>query len=262
MILNYEIIEEVYSTIMAELKINSIYYLAAFVAVILIIKRIAEEWKTQIKQDKTIDARMFLEMFWTYVVAICVIVGLPVFLQTVENLLAYFASEVHDQVGENLSKSYEESWESIKERYQEQLNTNGNFLDKALVWIYNQIDAMLYFLLFYIQKYLVFIFFAGRYLYLIILQIIAPFAIVLALNKDTIQYFYTYLKHVLVCYLMMPAYMIADRFADEIYLHMFKTYTEAVEVFALDVMTLFLLLTFLLKLYLFSFAQKQLTQIL
>lgn len=67
-----------------------------------------------------------------------------------------------------------------------------------------------YTVLLYATKYIFFFFAAARYLYLILLEIVTPIAIILYLDEKTRHYTHAYLKNLFVCYMTIPAFLIAN----------------------------------------------------
>ena len=53
-------------------------------------------------------------------------------------------------------------------------------------------------------------------MWLMMLQLLAPLALILAMSEKTISYFYTWLKNMLLCYLLIPFFIIADAFSESI----------------------------------------------
>ncbi|MDH6311067.1 hypothetical protein M2451_003889 [Dysgonomonas sp. PFB1-18] len=74
----------------------------------------------------------------------------------------------------------------------------------------------------YILKYIYFFFCAGRYLWLLMLEIVAPIAVICAMSEKTFDVFKTWLKNMAVCYLLIPFYLMADVFAESIIKVMFE----------------------------------------
>lgn len=57
----------------------------------------------------------------------------------------------------------------------------------------------------------IFFFFASaRYLYLILLEIVTPIAVILYMDEKTRHYTHAYLKNLFVCYMTIPAFLIAN----------------------------------------------------
>ena len=107
-------------------------------------------------------------------------------------------------------------------------------------------------LIYYLTEYLYFIFAAGRYLYLALLKIVTPIAVVCSLSEQTRGITITYLKNLAVCYMLIPSYLIANFFAE--------TLSEAIvgswETTSVNFDLLSLAVALVFKLSLFSAASK------
>lgn len=68
----------------------------------------------------------------------------------------------------------------------------------------------------FIFKYTYTFYILGRYMWMLLLELIAPIAIVLMINENTRSYFYTWLKNMLICYMLIPMFLLADKFANEV----------------------------------------------
>ena len=67
-----------------------------------------------------------------------------------------------------------------------------------------------YTILLYATKYIFFFFASARYLYLILLEIVTPIAVILYMDEKTRHYTHAYLKNLFVCYMTIPAFLIAN----------------------------------------------------
>ena len=67
-----------------------------------------------------------------------------------------------------------------------------------------------YTILLYATKYIFFFFASARYLYLILLEIVTPIAVILTWTRKTRHYTHAYLKNLFVCYMTIPAFLIAN----------------------------------------------------
>lgn len=94
------------------------------------------------------------------------------------------------------------------------------------LWIVDYLGAAaLQSVLFYLYKSMYYFFCAGRYMWLIMLELVAPIAIVCAMDEKTSQVFHTWVKHMVICFLLMPFYAMADIFSDVISKYMFDELT-------------------------------------
>ena len=68
----------------------------------------------------------------------------------------------------------------------------------------------------FIYKYTYTFFILGRYMWLLMLELIAPVAIMLVIHENTRSYFYTWLKNMLICYMLIPMFLLAEKFSNEV----------------------------------------------
>lgn len=68
----------------------------------------------------------------------------------------------------------------------------------------------------FIYKYTYTFFILGRYMWLLLLEMVAPIAILLIINENTRTHFYTWVKNMLICYMLIPMFLLADKFSNEI----------------------------------------------
>lgn len=54
----------------------------------------------------------------------------------------------------------------------------------------------------------------GRYIYLLLLELVAPVAIICMLHPQTRGYFLTWTKNLFICHLLLPAFYLANYFSD------------------------------------------------
>ena len=54
----------------------------------------------------------------------------------------------------------------------------------------------------------------GRYIYLLLLELVGPVAIICMLHPQTRGYFLTWTKNLFICHLLLPAFYLANYFSD------------------------------------------------
>ena len=84
-----------------------------------------------------------------------------------------------------------------------------SYIFKALTGIALTIGLFLF-------KYTYTFFILGRYMWLLMLELVAPIAIVLCIHEATRSYFYTWIKNMIICYLLIPFFLLADAFSNEV----------------------------------------------
>ena len=115
-------------------------------------------------------------------------------------------------------------------------------------------DMTQYVVLNMLYKYLLYMFSSCHYVYLILLELIAPVAVVCALDKSTFSYFQSWVRNMIICYLMIPALIIANLFADSV-LTVLNDSVFNIPIGSIGLI-IFLLLGVLLKFKVFSFAMS------
>lgn len=58
-------------------------------------------------------------------------------------------------------------------------------------------------------------FILSRYMWLLMLELVAPIAICLSIHSATRSHFYAWLKNMIICYLLIPMFLLADHFSNE-----------------------------------------------
>lgn len=79
----------------------------------------------------------------------------------------------------------------------------------ALSWIIATIGILIF-------KWTYTIFITQRYMWLLMLELVAPIAIILVIHENTRTYFYAWLKNMIICYLLIPMFLLADLFSNEV----------------------------------------------
>lgn len=164
----------------------------------------------------------YMNLVWQYVFCIAAVALFPVLLEALEtvfgklmdDLQAGFGGKVYD-VADLFQKPIIAQFEkqfsdmSVMDVAGVLLNPIGSSFDYLLAYVAGVIAAPFYM---YAQT----LFIVGRYMFLLLLELISPVAIACFYNESTRTYFYTWCKNLLVCYLMVPAFILASKFSDAI----------------------------------------------
>lgn len=209
---------QVYKTLHTNELVNSLLALGIFIGVILVVRRIYRAYKDY-QGEK--DYKVLFDICKQYVLIILFICVFPVALNQIELILAgvqedvskHFNSSVERTTGEQFAK------EVTDYVHAQQASASDNLLDAINPAEYfnkmqRAVGVALNGFLLQINKYLYFFFCAGRYLWLLMLEIVAPIAIVCILDDETKQYFQTWLKNMFICYLLVPFFLLADVFGE------------------------------------------------
>jgi hypothetical protein len=212
--------EEVYSKLKTEAVTTSMLGLTMAVAAVLIITEIWKIYREAYKNEHgKPDIRDLMNLIGKYVMYLAIITALPFIISIVEKLLTITETallsawgskpDVGLKVLEKETQLAEENLFNWQFSLSDPLNLNALFvgIDYALT-------AMLKPILYYAIKHLYIIALFGRYAYLLLLEIVAPLAIVCLISEKTQQHFYTWVKNMMVCYLLIPGFMLADSFGN------------------------------------------------
>lgn len=213
-------LETVYTQIHTSAFINSLLGIAVFIGLILVIKKIYSTYDNY--QDQK-DYKLFFKLSKDYILIILFISIFPMSVYYIERVLAI----IQDNIRELIDPSVEQTaTQMLAEEVQKYVDDNSDFssaettvssIGNALNPLGPVIEAAnlgLNTLFLGITKYLYFIFSLGRYLYLLLLELFAPVAMVCVLDKETRPTFHTWLKNMLFCYMLIPAFLIADLMAE------------------------------------------------
>lgn len=191
---------------------KGIIALCTFVAVIIVIQKFVTAWKEAFSEgEKPADMKHFFRLFYIYIYVFTVIMAAPFAFTIVEKALGNVQNELIEHYQEDIDLSIDEAVMTFTKDYIEEVNRRSNWvgkqIDEVIVLPFN---IAIYTLLLYATKYIFFFFAAARYLYLILLEIVTPIAIILYLDEKTRHYTHAYLKNLFVCYMMIPAFLIAN----------------------------------------------------
>ncbi len=207
--------EEVYSKLKTDAVTTSMIGLTTAVAAILIINEIWKIYQEAYKNEHgRPDMRNVMNLISKYVMYLAIIIALPFIISLVEKLLEITETTLLSSWGSKPDvglKVLEKETQLVTE------NIGSSF------WSIRRLDiiafdalctAILKPILYYAIKHLYIVALFIRYAYLILLEIVAPLAIVCLISEKTQQYFFNWLKNMMVCYLLIPGFMLADAFGN------------------------------------------------
>ena len=252
--MDMEVIDNVVTAYEA-VKLNdvskSIIALCTFTAVIIIIHKFVTAFRTAHTDGEGINAKKFYDLFHIYIATLAIVIIAPFAFTVVEKGLGEVQNELIEHYQKDVDLSIDEAIVTFTKDYVEDVQRRNN-------WVGQQIQEVVmlpvciasYTILLYATKYIFFFFASARYLYLILLEIVTPIAIVLSLDEKTRHYTQAYLRNLFVCYMMIPAFLIANTFGSIIsdnIMHMMGQNKYSV---------LGLLFAFVFKLFLFAKSVK------
>lgn len=210
-------LKQVYSFLHTNGLVNSLILLSSFIALIFIIKRIYKAFKDYDKEDK--DYKVLFDIIKEYIMIITFIAIFPFVLNQVELLLAgvqdsvssHFNASVELSTDAYISKIVDDYIETKKENL---TTSNQSFATEVISipmeWFQSLLGTTLSTFTLQIMKYLYFFACGMRYLWLLMLEILAPLAIVCMLDEETKGYFKNWLKNMFLCYMLIPFFLLAD----------------------------------------------------
>ncbi|PHS04995.1 MAG: hypothetical protein COA88_12990 [Kordia sp.] len=213
-IIGYSEVEAVYQTFITNGTTVVFYAMSYTLAIIITVWKIVKAYWQEMEQGKVKDMKKFVTAFKPILPMMLVMAALPFIISLVESLFANLEANILDKTGsapEVLS-------------YMESADEEAAKMDEAYGLIWSVDQYLSYFMLtvlkpimIFIENYLFSMALAGRYVYLILLELIAPLAIVSLLFDKSHDIFWGWFKNMLVCYLLVPGFMIANYFADQMW---------------------------------------------
>lgn len=175
--------------------------------------------KEMISEGKGFNAKHFFELGKEYIFCIGIICILPVFIALIEQLFAYTAEHFTSGLVTNGVYNHDNIWLEPISNMLDELN-NNSIVDIAVSGLdtlsKSFFAAVIGSFFGCAYNYIMFVFVCTRYMMLILLEVIAPIAIVCLYNGDTRNSFYTWLKNMFACYMLYPGFIIASVFSDQI----------------------------------------------
>lgn len=236
---------------------KAIIGLCTFIALIFVINKFVTAYKEAfVEGESPANLKYFFRLFSTYIYFFVLISVAPFAFSIVEKGLGELQNELIQHYQKDIDLSIDEAITTFTKDYIEDVQRRHNWVGRQIQEVIMlPLNITVYTILLYATKYIFFFFAAGRYLYLILLEIVTPIAIVLYLDEKTRHYTQTYLKNLFICYMLIPAFLIANAFGSIIsdnIMHMLgeNKYTM-----------LGLLFAFIFKLFLFGKSVKYCNQL-
>lgn len=249
-------IESFYTTIHKDILSESLIGIATLIAVIVILKKFINAYKEAFSDSKPADVKHFFNLFHIYIYSFAIVSAAPAMFTVVEKGLGKMQTEYISKYSGDLDMAVDDAVKKYEQDYiQDDVeNSDDDMVSTALSSFWARQEAHIYKFFLFLTKYVFNIFVTGRYLYLLLLQIVTPLAIVSFLDDSLKQYGMNYLKHLLICYLMVPAFLLANKFGVELG----KTFIENLNKYSL----IAIFMGFIFKLGLLKKAQSYLERIL
>lgn len=166
-------------------------------------------------QDGQIDIKSFFKLFSTYIYMLLAISLAPVAFNLVEKGLAQMSDELvakhQGVINENLEGVIADFTNDKMNEIEE-----AGLVEGAILSFKAEFEILIYTIVIYTTKFLYMIFASARYLYLAILKVGTPIAIVCSIDEKTRHITETYLKNLFYCYIMLPCFLLTNNFGDQI----------------------------------------------
>jgi len=218
--IGYSDVEQTYQIIKATGITTALFGLSMTIAIVITIWKMTKQyWDGATSKDK--DMKKYIDIFKPILPYAFIIIAMPFIISLVEHLFSEMEQLLFESTGSEPLTSVTEAWEQEAEALDEEYGSGFmNWgLDATVAYISVLIVKPL---MIFIDDYIFSMALAGRFLYLLLLEIAAPFAIVALLFEKTEHYFWSWLKNMFVCYLLIPGFMLATVFANALYAIFFE----------------------------------------
>ena len=234
-------IVEAYREVLPKLYLTEIVGLATLFAVIIIIVRMVGVIKDAYSENEPMNIRKIFGLCEEYIKVAAILVFAPFMFYYIELGFSYIQDALVVKF---------KSDNILLEKALEAEGSTGILDNIAFTWqmAAGGMKTTIEFLLAALLKYAFYMVVAGRFLYLLLLQIVQPFAIVAFLSEKTRHFSLKYIGHLGYTYLVIPMILIADVFADKMTVHFLDNLKS--------VTIIYLAVAFILKISLYKVANS------
>lgn len=166
------------------------------------------------------DAKGMLKLLRRNVMYAMVILSLPFLIKGLEAVLADAQTKLIASLGGE-PKGFVDTMTSEMDAMEQRYPSGPSLFDGMNIILSYLMTIFIKPALACVIRYLYAFYITGRYLYLALLQLVAPIAIVSVVNKNMKSVFQTWVKHMLACYLMIPAFLLAVALSNAIVITIF-----------------------------------------
>lgn len=166
-------------------------------------------------QDGQIDIKSFFKLFSTYIYMLLAITLAPVAFGLVEKGLAQMSDELVAKHQGVINENLEGVIADFTNQKMDEIEEAG-LVEGAILAFKAEVEILIYTIVIYITKFLYMIFASARYLYLAILKVGTPIAIVCSIDDRTRHITEAYFKNLFYCYIMLPCFLLTNNFGDQI----------------------------------------------
>lgn len=219
---NIEAIEVAYERVKEHIVYDSFSTVMIAIVLFLIFLKLFDEYQKNIANN---NGRVDLGTYWHQIRLFILVLFISSSSGMVFNLVESVFSElqtnlINDFGGDTSDKALQTMRDMVSQQVLavQSKEAEGLTLDISGItdWIWKGLTAIVMSVGVFLFKYTYTFYIIGRYMWLLMLELIAPVAIVLMIHENTRSYFYTWVRNMLLCYLLIPFFLLADIFANEI----------------------------------------------
>lgn len=213
-------IEDAYTQTKGYIVYDSFQTIMIALVLFLLFTKLWEEYQKNIESGKRFDIAAYWGQMRIYVLACFIASSSGLVFSLTESVCADLQDALVTGINGDSSEAVNSLTQLVnkqEERVSSQMILGISFDEIGpLSFIYKALSGLLLGLGIFLFKYTYTFFILGRYMYLMMLELVAPIAIVLIIHDSTRSYFYSWLKNMIICYLLIPLFLLADKFSNEV----------------------------------------------
>lgn len=213
-------IEDAYTQTKSYIVYDSFQTIMIALVLFLLFTKLWEEYQKNIGSGKRFDIAVYWGQMRIYVLACFIASSSGLVFSLTESVCADLQDALVTGINGDSSEAVNSLTQLVnkqEERVSSQMILGISFDEIGpLSFIYKALSGLLLGLGIFLFKYTYTFFILGRYMYLMMLELVAPIAIVLIIHDSTRSYFYSWLKNMIICYLLIPLFLLADKFSNEV----------------------------------------------
>lgn len=213
-------ITKVYQQIKTNALLMAPIGVSSLIGMAIVVSRFFKEWRNNVKAGA--DFKIIEDLVWQYLFSLALIALAPFVIYAVETVFGEMQQMAMDALGGEPKGAYDNliaDTEAMIKRYPKGPSI---FFDTVPdIFAYAYVIYLRPFLA-VIVRWMYGVFLCSRFLYLLLLEFVYPIAFVCLFSEEHAKWFYSWVGHMCVCYLMIPAFLLANAFADGLVLLVFN----------------------------------------
>ncbi len=215
---NIASIEEAYRSVKSYIVYDSFTTIIISIVLFVVFHKLWDEYSKNIAANKRFDMGAYFGQIKIYLL-VCFIASCS---GMIFNLVENVCTDLQDQLvnglgGDSSTKSIDTMIDLVKAQSEKLTNQSleGFSFDTAnplYVIVSNLLSGIAMAVGIFIFKYAYTFFILGRYMWLLLLELVAPIAIVLSIHENTRSFFHSWVRNMILCYLLIPGFLLADKF--------------------------------------------------